>query len=144
MGDTNRIGRVASIRYRGGVKGEEPADDHSTGAPLEIVLGDMRVPRGIEEAVSDMQVGEQREVEIPCELGYGRYQEKLASWRPKSMVDDGYRLKVGDVIFWTNPDDGRKMPVWVVDETEDNIRLDFNHPFAGKTLVYWIELVDLK
>lgn len=144
MDDKNRIGKVASIRYRGGVKGEEPADDHATGDPLEIVLGDMRVPRGIEDAVLDMQVGEEREVEIPCELGYGRYQDKLVSWRPKSMVDDGYSLKIGDVVFWTNPDDGRKMPVWVTDATEDNIQLDFNHPFAGKTLVYWIELVDLK
>lgn len=144
MSEKGKIGKIAYLRYRGGVKGEEPVDDHSTGEPLAVMLGDMKLPRGIEDAVLEMEIGEERSIEIPCELAYGRYQEKLASWRPKSMVDDGYDLKVGDVIFWTNPDDNRKMPVWVTDMTEDNVKLDFNHPFAGKTLEYWVELVDLK
>ena len=60
------------------------------------------------------------------------------------MVEGGYGLSVDDVMFWTNPDDGRRMPVWVTEMTQDAVKLDFNHPFAGKTLTYWIELVDLK
>ncbi|WP_417144353.1 FKBP-type peptidyl-prolyl cis-trans isomerase [Raoultibacter massiliensis] len=144
MDDNSRIGKLASIRYRGGVKGEEPADDRSSGDPLTVMLGDMSLPRGIEEAVLDMQVGEQRTIDIPCEKGYGEHQDKLANWYPKTMVDGGYDLAVGDVMFWTNQEDGRRMPVWVTEMTQDAVKLDFNHPFAGKTLTYWIELVDLK
>lgn len=143
MGDESRTGKVVSIRYRGGIKGEEPVDDHSTGEPLVVLLGDMRLPRGVEDALGDMEIGEQRDIEIPCEKGYGEYQEKLAAWYPKHLVADGYRLKVSDILFWTNPEDGRKMPAWVTDMTQDNVRLDFNHPFAGRTLAYWIELVDV-
>lgn len=144
MGNEARVGKVAYMRYRGGIKGEEASDDHSTGKPFMVMLGDMRLPRGIEDAIFDMEVGEQRDVEIPCEKGYGEYQEKLATWYPKHMVTDGYQLEVGDVMFWKNPEDNQKIPAWVTDMTEDNIKLDFNHPFAGKTLTYWIELVDLK
>lgn len=136
------IGKVALIRYRGGAKGEEPVDDRSTGEPLAVMIGSMQLPKGIEDAVAGMVAGERKMFEIPCEAGYGERQEKLASWYPKAMLDDGYGLNVGDVVFWTNPDDNRKMPVWVTDTTPDAVKLDFNHPFAGKTLEYWIELVD--
>ena len=104
----------------------------------------MQLPRGVEEAVVGMEVGEARSIEVPPELGYGAYQDKLASWHLKGMVEHGYDLKAGDVVFWTNPDDGRRMPAWVTEETADMVKLDFNHPFAGKTLAYWVELVDLR
>lgn len=143
MEQANRVGKTAFIRYKGGVKGEVPLDDRSTGEPLAIMLGTLQLPRGLEDAIVDMTIGEQRTVEVLCDRGYGEHQEKLVSWHLKTMVENGYGLKVGDVIFWTNPDDGRKMPVWVTEMTEDMVKLDFNHPFAGKTLEYWIELVDL-
>ena len=119
MDRANKAGRTAYLRYKGGVLGEEPLDDRSTGDPLAIVIGTMQLPRGVEE-------------------------DKLASWHLKGMVEHGYDLKAGDVVFWTNPDDGRRMPAWVTEETADMVKLDFNHPFAGKTLAYWVELVDLR
>lgn len=138
-----RIGKTAYIRYKGGALGEEILDEHMD-EPLAVKIGNMEIPPGIEEAIVEMEIGEQRELEIPCEKGYGQYQAQHAEWYPKNMVTDGYNLKVGEVIFWTKPDDGTRMPVWVTEETEDNIKLDFNHPFAGKTLSYWVELVDVK
>lgn len=144
MDRANKAGRTAYLRYKGGVLGEEPLDDRSTGDPLAVVIGTMQLPRGVEEAVVGMEVGEVRSIEVPPELGYGAYQDKLASWHLKGMVEHGYDLKAGDVVFWTNPDDGRRMPAWVTEETADMVKLDFNHPFAGKTLAYWVELVDLR
>lgn len=144
MEQANRVGKTALIHYVGGAKGEAPIDDRSTGEPLAVMLGTLQLPRGLEDAIMSMEVGERRTVEVPCELGYGEHKEKLASWHLKTMVENGYELKTGDVIFWTNPEDGRRMPVWVTEMTEDMVKLDFNHPFAGKTLEYWIELVGLK
>lgn len=144
MRKDKRIGKLASIRYKGGIKGEDPVDDRSIGDPLTVMLGDMSLPRGIEEELYEMEVGEQRTIDIPYEKGYGEYQEKLANWYPRMMIKDGYNISIGDTMFWTNQADGRRMPVWVTEMTEDAVRLDFNHPFAGKTLTYWIELVGLK
>lgn len=144
MEHVRKVGKTALIRYRGGVLGEDPADDRSSGEPLAVMIGTLQLPRGVEDAIVGMEVGERRIVEIPCDRGYGEHREALASWHLRAMVDGGYGLKVGDVIFWTNPDDARKMPVWVTETTEDMVKLDFNHPFAGKTLEYWIELVGWK
>lgn len=138
------MGSVVSIRYQGGVKGEEPVDDRGTGEPLVVMVGDMKLPRGIEQALVGMEEGESKTVEVPPELGYGSYQEELAQWYPKTMIDDGYSLKKGDVVFWNNRQVGIKQPAFVTEETADTVRIDFNHPFAGKTLEYRIELVEVR
>lgn len=141
MSNPVHVGSVVHILYKGGVLGEEVLDDRSQGEPLVVMIGDMKLPRGIEEALIGMEAGQEKTVEVPPKLGYGEYQEALAQWYPKHMVDQGYTLQVGDVMFYTNPNDGNKQPAFVVETTQDNVKLDFNHPFAGKTLEYWIKLV---
>ena len=126
MGEKVHTGSVVSILYKGGAKGEEALDDRSAGEPLRVMIGDMKLPRGIEEALIGMEVGQEKQ-----------------QWYPKQMIDQGYSLKVGDVMFHANPDDGTKQPAFVTDMTADNVKIDLNHPFAGKTLDYWIKLVDI-
>lgn len=142
MGEKVHVGSVVHILYKGGEKGGEVLDDHSTGDPLVVMIGDMKIPRGIEQALIGMEVGEEKRIEVPPELGYGEYQDGLAQWYPKQMLDQGYTLKVGDVMFRAN-EDGSKQPAFVTELTADTARLDFNHPFAGKTLDYWVKLVGL-
>lgn len=135
-----QIGSVVHIRYRGGVAGEEPQDVRVEGDPLRVMIGAMSLPRGIESAIVGMHPGEEREVDVAPDEGYGAYREELVDWYPRVKMPDGYGLHAGDMLFYTKPDDGSRMPAWVVDETEDNVRVDFNHPFAGKDLHYWIRL----
>lgn len=143
MGEKVHTGSVVHILYKGGAKGEKILDDRSEGKPLRVMIGDMKLPRGIEEALVGMEVGQEKQLEIPPELGYGAYREQLAQWYPKHLIDEGYTLKVGDVLFHTNPEDGRRQPAFVTELTDDNVRIDFNHPFAGKTLDYWVKLVGM-
>lgn len=143
MSEKAGLGKVVSIRYRGGVKGEEPIDENMGRDPLTVMIGDMKIPRGIELALEGMQSGESKTIEIPPELGYGEYQDNLAQWYPKIMLKDGYGLKAGDFLYWTNPQDQSRMPAWVTETTDDQVKIDFNHPFAGKTLEYRINLIDV-
>ena len=141
----DRMGRVAYIRYKGGVPGDDELfEDHSTGNPVPVTLGAHRVPKGIENALFDMEVGEQRVIQIPSELVFGVYIEKDAQWYPRTLIPHGYEMKVGEFLPYTDPQNGLKKLVRVIAATEDGVKIDFNHPFAGKDLEYWIELVDLK
>lgn len=139
------IGKVAYIYYKGGAKGDSTlVDDHSSGEPFPVVLGANRIPVGLENAILDMKVGESRTVTIPSELGYSKYLEEEAQWFPRLKIDHGKDLHTGSFLIWTDPECSAKRAVRVTDETEDYIKIDFNHPFAGKDLEYWVELVDLK
>ena len=143
MADKATLGRVVGIYYSGGVKGEAPADVRMDGEPLYAMIGDMKLPRGIEEALLGMEPGEEKTFDIPFDLGYGPYQEQLTDWYPKGMLPDGYKLQLDDVLMHTD-ENGLRKPAYVAEMTEDNVRLDMNHPFAGKDLTYWIKLVSVQ
>lgn len=134
---------MAGIWYRGGAQGIDMIDECSDGDPLVVTLGAGRVPKGIERVLFEMEVGERRHLKIPREQGYGFYDPHEARWYPRCMLDHGYDLGKGSILVWTNPEDHTQRPVRVIDVTEDGVRVDFNHPFAGKDLEYWIELVEL-
>ena len=78
MGNKAKVGSVVGLYYRGGIKGEEAVDERVEGEPLVVMIGDMKLPRGIELALEGMEAGEEKRLDVPPELGYGEYQEALA------------------------------------------------------------------
>lgn len=136
-------GKTALIRYRGGALGEEIVDECTDGAPDRIIMGAGEVPRGIEEALYDMEIGEQRTVVIPCAKAYGEHDPEGVVQYARSFLADGAELHVGDLVAWKHPVSQRTVPVLVVDETDETLTIDFNHMMAGKDLEYWLELVDI-
>ena len=142
MKDNSRFGEVVYFCYRGGVKGQPAIDVAHEDVPHRIVLGGGHVIPGIEEALCDMHPGDEKTVVIPPEEAYGRYQEDAVQTYPRNVVPFGEDIKVGDVIQWTNPASGMQIPVKVLECTQDAFVADFNHPFAGETLEYWIKVVE--
>lgn len=142
---SDRMGRIAYILYKGGAKDEEILDDHSDGEPLRVIIGENAIPKGIEALLYELEVGESRTIEIPPELGYGYSSPAGIQWYPRTMIKDGERLKVGDDIICPNKYDRTDaLPGRVVAATDDLVQIDVNHPFAGKTLAYWVKLVELR
>ena len=52
-------------------------------------------------------------------------------------------MPVGQYIGWTSPRNVEPIPVKVVSIENQIATLDFNHPLAGKDIVYWVKLVDV-
>ena len=67
------LGKVVSIQYSGGIKGEAIVDEVMGDDFLTVMIGDMKLPRGIEQALEGMEQGDRKTVEIPPDLGYGPY-----------------------------------------------------------------------
>ncbi|RDB63720.1 peptidylprolyl isomerase [Gordonibacter sp. 28C] len=143
MKSFDRAGRTAYIRYRGGVAGELPHDDRSQDEPLAVRIGAHRVPKGVERALDVLEVGDSCTLVIPPEEGYGEADPKLVRWYPRSVLDHGYDMKEGTMVMWQSADGLAAKPASIVDATKDAVKIDLNHPYAGKTLEYWVELVDL-
>ena len=141
--EQNRNGKLAYIRYKGGILGERPVDDRMD-ETLAVRIGAGRVVKGIDDALQVLEVGESVTLVIPPEEGYGDANPKLVNWYPRSMIPHGYEIKKDTMIMWESADGLAKRPVMVVDATKDAVKIDMNHPYAGRTLEYWVELVDLK
>lgn len=108
------------------------------GAPLEITAGAGEIIEGLEAALGTMRAGERRLVVVPPEQGYGRREAAMVQRVPRAAlpVKDA---RAGDT-FQAGPD--RQAPVVTVVAVEgDEVVLDANHPLAGVTLHFDVEVV---
>lgn len=109
------------------------------GEPLSFLEGAQEIVPGLEKELSAMSVGERRDVAVPPELGYGLREEALVQRVPRSSLPIDGELSVGDQ-FLAGQD--RHAPVVTVVAIEgDQVTLDANHPLAGATLHFDVELV---
>lgn len=135
-------GQTITFAYRGSFPNGEVFDEHSDD-PLQIVAGRGQVMKSLEEALMDMQPGEERIIELAAEDAYGRYDEDAVQHVPTFKIPNGANMPVGQYIGWTSPRNIEPVPVKVVEIVNQVATLDFNHPLAGKDIVYWVKVIDI-
>lgn len=113
--------------------------DTSRGAqPIDCIEGADQIVEGLEKVLCVMTAGEQRKVVVPPEQGYGDVDADLVQRVPRGALPVE-ELSVGDQ-FQTGPD--RHAPIVRVQAIEgDEVVLDANHPLAGQSLYFEVELV---
>lgn len=136
-----KAGQTVTIHFCGRCEDGTVFEQSEPDEPLVFEAGSEEVLPGISEAVIGMQVGEKRLVDVPPEKGFGEYQDDLEQRVPLTELPEG--IQVGDELTATgdDEDDEDEFPVWVVEITETDALLDANHPLAGETLTFEIELV---
>jgi len=108
-------------------------------APLPFLEGAGQIVDGLEEQLLLMTVGEKRRVVVPPERACGVHDAALVQKVPRARLPVG-DLQVGDQ-FQTGPD--RHAPVVTVRALEgETVLLDANHPLAGQTLHFEVELME--
>lgn len=117
-------------------------DEERVYKPIALELGEGSVLPGLEEALVGMDVGEQASVTIPPEKAYGEPQEDRIVSYDRAAFDEmlGDRELVEE--FEVEADSGATGRV--VDFDEDAVTVDFNHELAGETLVFDIEIVEIR
>lgn len=107
--------------------------------PLEFCVGSTDIIAGINRAVIGMHLGERRRIAVAPEHAFGFRDSRLLQVTPRvgmlEKVDEGDQL-VADV-------NGTELDIWVRTISGDGITLDANHPLAGESLVYEIEIVNI-
>ena len=139
----SRTNKVASFFFRGSFPDGEVFDERLE-TPYRIRLGAAQVMKPIDQALMEMEIGEERTLFIGAEDAYGAYAREAVQKVAASAIPDGENVPVGEMIWWRHPNSPDPVPVKVVSFEDGIIELDFNHPLAGKDLVYWIKLVEIE
>ncbi len=135
------VGSKVSVIYEGRFEDGTVFDSSQVhgGSPLEFVVGAGTVLPGLERAVVSMDLHQRQTVAIGPQDAYGVYEEALVQRVPAAGFPDIEKLPVGSYIMLDI--DGERKRAKVADVNEDAVLLDFNHEFAGKTLVFDLEVV---
>ena len=137
-------GKVASFHYtlRNG-NGEGEVIDTSEGRePLAYLHGAGNIVPGLERQLVGKRVGDAFDAVVEPDEGYG---VRDGSPQPvdRSAFPEGMPLSVGMMLHAETPD-REVVPLWVVQIEDDKVWVDENHPLAGVTLHFTIEVTEIR
>ncbi len=118
-------------------------DKSQEGSPLQFRVGDGRLIPGFEKAVMGMKEGEKKSFEVEPAEGYGTVDPNAFRTVPRDQLPPDADPKVGMVLFAQGPN-GQNIPLRISEIRDDSIVVDLNHPLAGKTLNFDVEVVEVQ
>ena len=132
-----------SVRDAADSAGAALDDSRQRGEPMLALLGHSQLVPGVEKALTGREPGEKFELDVPPADGYGEYQEGLLQRAPKKYFRDAQKLKPGMTTVLQTKDGGQRL-VTVHKVGMSSIDVDHNHPLAGKTLHFEIEVTAVR
>lgn len=135
-------GQVVSMEYTLRVN-DEVLDSSDGGEPLEFLQGVGAIIPGLESALYGMEVGASKQVIVAAAEGYGELDEEAFADVPREDFPSDLPLTLGTELQ-VQDEQGQPMYSRISQVTDEYVRLDFNHPLAGKELNFQIKIVGLR
>jgi len=134
--------QVVSIHYTLTEVGGDLIDSSAGGDPLVFLFGHGQIIAGLEAGLLGKKVGDKFLIEIPPEDAYGVTEEEAVITVPISVFEDQSLLEVGAQLELDT--DGGPAVVTVVEVGDKDVILDGNHPLAGMTLSFDVEVIAIR
>ena len=113
--------------------------DASTGEPSTYVQGSGQMFPALEKALEGMKPGQKKTVTLKPEDAFGPRDENAIQRVPKTSFPAPDSLQVGQVLG--GMDQGRRISATIKELKGDEVVLDLNHPLAGKSVTFEVEIV---
>ncbi|MDJ0652462.1 MAG: FKBP-type peptidyl-prolyl cis-trans isomerase [Simkaniaceae bacterium] len=134
-------GKQVAIEYSVFSDNNTQIDSNVGKDPLIFLVGSQQILPALEEALRGLDVGDNKEITLEPQYAYGEvnphaFKKVAANLIPEDLRFEGALLVVADEQFG-------EMLIKVVSIEGEEIILDFNHPFAGKTLKFDVKVLDI-
>jgi FKBP-type peptidyl-prolyl cis-trans isomerase SlyD len=131
---------VVGIEYEVKEAGSNEIVDSNKGAqPLEFVTGKGQIIPGLEKALEGMNEGESADILVKAEDAYGDVNPEAVQTLPIEQFE-GVDLKEGMTLYGQG-EDGQTVQVVVKSFNDKEVTIDFNHPLAGKDLMFSVKVL---
>lgn len=135
--------KVISIEYSlKDANTKEDLDSNVGGAPLEFISGTGQIIPGLENELVKMETGTKTDVLVQPTDGYGDINEEAIQTLPREQFA-GVELEQGMSLYGTG-EDGQTVQVVVSSFSDEEVTIDYNHPMAGRTLMFTVAILDVR
>ena len=122
--------------------GEILESNMQEGGQISFITGHGHIIEKLEEEVSKLKSGDKATINIKAAEGCGGYNKDAIQSLPKEQFA-GIDLHEGMELFGQN-EDGSSVRVIVKEIKDDEVTVDFNHPYAGKDLLFNVEILEVR
>ncbi|MDH4129023.1 MAG: peptidylprolyl isomerase [Spirochaetota bacterium] len=133
-------GNQVLVHYTGKLEDGTIFDSSSGRDPLAFQVGSGQVINGFDQGVIGMQEGDKKTVSLSPENAYGERHDNYIQEVDKNIFDGSDELNQGQEVSLQN-ESGNIFKGIINEIKDEKVVIDFNHPLAGKTLIFDLELV---
>ena len=135
-------GMFVSVHYTGTLENGDQFDTSDGRPPLEFKVGGGQMIKGFDAQVLGMSLNDKKEFTLAPEDAYGERNEEHQHEFPRSEMPAEINPEVGQTLALTSPE-GQHIPARVVAVDDEKVTFDLNHPLAGQSLTFNIEVVGI-
>jgi FKBP-type peptidyl-prolyl cis-trans isomerase 2 len=135
-------GDTVKIHYAGKLEDGSVFDTSIDNDPLQFTIGEDQVIRGFEKGVTGMEINESKIITIPPDEAYGPRLEEMVLNIPVAEFPPDIEPKIGQQLQLSQ-ENGQTTIAIVTQLSESNVTIDVNHPLAGETLIFDIQLIEI-
>jgi len=110
--------------------------------PATFTMGDGSLLVGFEQALLGLKAGDKNTAEVLPEQGFGQPNPNNIQTFSRSDFSVDQQLEVGLVISFADASN-TELPGVVSSIEGDTVKIDFNHPLAGRTIAFNVEIIDV-
>lgn len=133
---------VVSLDYTLTVDGQV-VDTTEGDEPLQFLQGHQNIIPGLERELAGMKIGDSKTVTVPSADAYGDVDPENIIDVPRGEFPPEIPLETGTELEVKNSD-GEVLTATITSVDKNSVKLDFNHPLAGKSLTFEVTVVDLR
>jgi len=127
-----------TLKVDGGV-----VDTSEGGEPIEFLQGQGQIIPGLENELYGMSIGDSKDVIVSPSQGYGEIDSEAFADIPREEFPPNIPLEES-VALQLKDQDGNVLEAHIVEAGEKTVRLNFNHPLAGKELHFSVKVVGIR
>ena len=136
-------GNNVKVHYKGTLtNGEQFDSSYDRGETLPFTVGAGQMIKGFDAAVVGMEVNDKKTVTIPSAEAYGPRVEDAVQDVPKTIFPPDFEFRINETVQGADQN-GQPLIAKILEENEETVKLDLNHPLAGEDLTFEIELVEI-
>lgn len=141
-------GRHVVLSYELFDRGGELLETSEEGDPMEYVHGNEEISPALEQALAGKSEGDKVRVTLPPAEAFGEIDEALIVTVPRGEIPPEVVLSVGEYLPVSLEDaapdlEGEEVEFRIVEVGEEEVVLDANHPLAGETVTFALEVVSV-
>lgn len=140
---TITAGKVVALSYTLKNLEGEVLDSADSSDPLHYLHGAENIVPGLEQVLDGKSVGDKVSAEVPPELAYGPRQGTGPQSVPRDAFPPDAEIEEG-MAFTVENEEGEELDLWVVGVEADQVLVDMNHPLAGVTLCFDVEVLAIR
>ena len=110
-------------------------DSNYGGEPVNFVIGDGSLLPGFERAIFGMSAGDRQVFTVTPEDAFGQPNDNNVQLIPRDRFDDDIDLEIG-LVFSFGDAAGGELPGLIIAFDDEEVTVDFNHPLAGRTILF--------